>query len=115
MGYELVIPEQPGQLAAVDAGTSLIGWLIAYCHAEVAGSPKTTLDAKKRDFQLFLSYFAKTMRSDSIDDWTRSVTRGFQTWLLHEGNNGKPYAPTSVNRTMATIRHAARWIRARRD
>ena len=77
MGHELVIPEQPSQLAAVEAGTSLVGWLIAYCHAEVAGAPKTTLEAKKRDFELFLGYFAKMMRSDSIDDWTRSVTLGF--------------------------------------
>jgi integrase/recombinase XerD len=111
---ELIIPEQPTQLATVDAGTSLVGWLIAYCHAEVAGSPRTTLDAKRRDFQLFLGYFARMMRSDSIDDWTRSVTLGFVQWLEGEANEGRGYAPTSVNRTMATLRRAARWIQARR-
>jgi len=56
--YELAIPNEPTQLAAVEAGSSLVGWILAYCHAEVVGSPKTTLDAKKRDFQLFLGYFA---------------------------------------------------------
>ena len=110
----IIIPETPTQLATVDAGTSLVGWLIAYCHAEVAGSPKTTLDAKKRDFQLFLGYFSRTMRSDAIDDWTRSVTLGFVEWLENEGNEGQGYAPTSVNRTMATLRRAARWIQERR-
>jgi len=77
MGQELVIPDKPSQLATLDAGTSLTGWLLAYCHAEVAGAPKTTVEAKRRDFQLFLSYFSKMMRSDAIDDWTRSVTLGF--------------------------------------
>jgi integrase/recombinase XerD len=114
MNRESVIPEMPGTLALSEAGSSLCGWLIAYCQAEVAGSPKTTLKAKKRDFELFLGYFAKTMRSDSIDDWIRSVTQGFVDWLENEGNDGKGYAPTSVNRTLATLRRAARWIQSRR-
>ena len=114
MGFELVISEQPGALAPKEPGSSLVGWLLAYGHAEVAGSPKTTLDAKKRDFQLFLNYFAKMMGTDSIDDWTRSVTLGFVSWLENEGNGEKGYAPTSVNRTMATLRRAAKWARDRR-
>ena len=77
----------------LDAGGSLVGWLIAYCHAEVAGAPKTTLQAKKRDFELFLGYFAKMMRSDSIDDWTRSVTLGFVQWLENEANEGRGLCP----------------------
>ena len=54
------------------------------------------------------------MRSDAIDDWTRSVTLGFVQWLKNEANVGKGYAPTSVNRTLATLRRAARWIQGRR-
>jgi site-specific recombinase XerD len=104
----LIIPDDFTQLPAIDAGKSLVKWLLAYCHAEVAGSPKTTLDAKKRDFELFLAYFAKMMGSDSIDDWTRSVTLGFVTWLENDANKGRGYAPTSVNRTLATLRRATR-------
>jgi integrase/recombinase XerD len=111
---ELVIPEQPTQLVMNGAGTSIVGWILAYCHAEVAGAPKTTVDAKRRDFQLFLDYFAETMRSDSIDDWTRSVSLGFVRWLEGEPPEGRGYAPTSVNRTLATVRRAARWIQERR-
>ena len=92
----------------------LVGSILAYCHAEVVGSPKTTLDAKKRDFQLFLSYFGRMMGTDAIDDWTRSVTLGFVKWLEGDANEGRGYAPTSVNRTMASLRRAARWIQARR-
>jgi integrase/recombinase XerD len=111
---ELIIPEESNQLATVEAGVSLVGWILAYCHAEVVGSPKTTLDAKKRDFQLFLSYFGRMMGTDAIDDWTRSVTLGFVQWLEGDANEGRGYAPTSVNRTMASLRRAARWIQARR-
>lgn len=114
MSWELVIPEKAGTPAPSEGGSSLVGWLIAYCHAEVAGSPKTTLQAKKRDFELFLGYFATMMGTDAIDDWTRSVTTGFVSWLETDANGGKGYAPTSVNRTMATLRRAARWIRGKR-
>jgi integrase/recombinase XerD len=113
MHLELAIPETPAPLPSTDAGGSLTRWLLAYCHAEVAGAPKTTLQAKKRDFELFLGYFSKMMRSDAIDDWTRSVTLGFVQWMENEANKGRGYAPTSVNRTMATLRRAARWIQAR--
>ena len=114
MGFDLVISEQSGTLAPSKAASSLVGWFLAYCHAEVAGAPKSTLQAKKRDFDLFLGYFAKMMGSDAIEDWTRSVTLGFVTWLENEANEGRGYAPTSVNRTLATLRRATRWIQGRR-
>ncbi len=114
MTRELVIPEQPLQLPATQAGASLDGWLIAYCHTEFAGSPKAALQTKKRDFELLLGYFATRMRSDAIDDWIRSVTLGFIQWLENEAHGGRGYAPTSVNRTMPTLKRAAGWIGARR-
>lgn len=111
---QLVIPSSPSPLPAADAGGSLTRWLLAYCHAEVAGAPMTTLRAKKRDFELFLGYFDRMMRSDAVDDWTRSVTLGFVQWMENEAHEGRGYAPTSVNRTLATLRRATRWIAARR-
>jgi integrase/recombinase XerD len=111
---ELVIPEKPTQLSPTATETSLVKWLTAYCYAEVAGAPQTTVDAKRRDFELFLGYFVTTMRSDSIDDWTPSVTLAFVDWMEKKGQNGKGYAPTSINRTLATLRRAARWIEERR-
>jgi integrase/recombinase XerD len=111
---ELVIPDKPAQLVRSTLGSSLVDWFTAYCYAEVAGAPQTTVDAKKRDFQLFLGYFATMMRSDSIDDWTRSVTLAFVDWMEKKANNSKGYAPSSVNRTLATLRRAARWIEEKR-
>ncbi len=110
MPTELIIPEQ--HLPAVDAGSSLVQWLIAYCLAEVAGSPKMTLDAKTRDFLLFLGYFAQTMRSNSIDDWTRSVMLGSVQWTENEANKGRRYATPSFGHagfcfsTMVFARHS---------
>lgn len=54
MREELLIPETPSMLPALEAGSSLVGWFLAYCRAEVMGAPKTTVDAKRRDLQLFL-------------------------------------------------------------
>ncbi len=114
MARALVIPETPRPPTTTEGERGLVGWLLAYCHAEVAGAPKSTVDAKRRDFEVFLRYFAETLRSEELDDWTRSVTLGFQNWLVHEANEGRGYAPTSVNRAMATLRRAARWIHAKR-
>ena len=114
MNRALVIPEKPAQIVTSEASSSLAGWFIAYCHSEVAGGPKTTVDAKRRDFQLFLDHFGNMMRSDPIDNWPRSVTFGFLAWLEKKPPEGRGYAATSVNRTLATLRRAARWIQQRR-
>jgi hypothetical protein len=36
MRHELVIPANPSTLPALEAGTNLTGWLLAYCHTKVA-------------------------------------------------------------------------------
>ena len=74
------------------------------------GGPRTTVDAKRRDLELFLDYFGNTLLSDNLDDWTKSSTRGFIRWLATEANDGSSYAATSVNRTLATVRHFAKFI-----
>ncbi len=79
------------------------------------GGPKTTFDAKRRDLQTFLTYFGTTLRSDHVDDWTKSITKGFITWLESDANTGNAYSPTSINRILATLRHCCRWIQRRRE
>lgn len=90
---------------------SLIHWIMQYGEDEVAGSPATTIRAKRDDLQLFLDYFTRTLRSDCVDDWTKSVTKGFVTWLEKEKGN----AATTINRRLATVRHFCRWLRKRRE
>jgi integrase/recombinase XerD len=87
---------------------SLSAWLSLYMELEVGGSSENTGKAKKRDLQAFLDYFAGATRSDSPDQWTRSVTTGFSRKL------GKEKKPTTVNRVLATIRHATAWVHRHR-
>ena len=61
-------------VTTVDHGDSLVHWILAYAKVEVNDSPPDTIDAKRRDFQQFLDYFALRNRSDAIDDWTKSTS-----------------------------------------
>ena len=51
-----------------------------------------------------------------MDSWTPAVSKQFQRNLSKTISEytGKPYKATSVNRTMATIRHVGRWLHQQR-
>src|SRR4051795_9475786 len=90
MSQELVIPETPSTVPATDSGGCLLGWLLAYCHAEVAGAPKTTLQAKRRDLELFLSYFGRR-------DLLGSGTYQGQFIYFHDKNKTDPINPSGMS------------------
>ncbi len=96
--------------ADADDEFRLSTWVIRYWRAEVEGSVATTVAEKKRDIQRFLDYFGTHLRSDHVDDWTKSISKEFIRWLETKANGGKGYAPTSINRFIATIRHLANFI-----
>ena len=98
-----------------DEDSRLSTWVIRYWRAEVEGSVATTVAEKKRDIQRFLDYFGTHLRSDQVDDWTKSVSKGFIRWLEIQANGGKGYAPTSINRFIATVRHLANFIEDKRS
>ncbi|MCA9074726.1 MAG: tyrosine-type recombinase/integrase [Planctomycetaceae bacterium] len=103
-------PTQLPSLVADEDRHSLGAWFHAYWNMEVAGGPETTAAAKRRDLQRFLDFIGRNVRTDHIDDWTKSVTRAYVYWLDTSGNDGRPFAPTSINRFLATLRHCARFI-----
>lgn len=99
---------------------SILWWAQVYWETNVAGSPDGTLRAKKSDLQLFLGYFSEVVGGDHVDYWTPSVSKSFRTWM-QKSNPRKPkctykkaYAPASVNRTLATLRHFAKEIMLQR-
>jgi len=105
-----------GKGSARKKENSILWWAQVYWETNVAGSPDGTLRAKKSDLQLFLGYFSEVVGGDQVDYWTPSVSKSFRTWL-QKSNPRKPkrkyqkaYAPTSVNRTLATLRHFAKEI-----
>lgn len=69
-----------------------------------------------KDLGKFIDFFQKEVGHDCIDNWTPAVSKQFQKGLLQTISQvtGKTYKATTVNRTMATIRHVGRWIHNQR-
>jgi integrase/recombinase XerD len=82
-----------------------------------AGEPKSnTFKAKAGDLSRFMTYFRHVTGSDHPDQWTRSVSTAFVKHLLktRSERTGKRLAPSTVNRALATLRNAARWVHRQR-
>jgi integrase/recombinase XerD len=88
---------------------SLAAWLGLYMTVEAAAGSANTFKAKKRDLEDFLGFFAGAVRSDHPDQWTRSLTAAYLKGLSRDGKK-----PTTVNRALATLRHAASWVHSQR-
>ncbi len=95
---------------------SLLAWFNLYMSVEVGEPESNTFKAKAGDLERFLNYFRLTMRSDDPDLWTVSTSKGFMTQLLRAKSErtGEKLAPSTVNRMLATLRNAARWIHRHR-
>jgi integrase/recombinase XerD len=91
-------------------GSSLRHWFEQYLVLEAASGAANTYLAKRRDLNLFLTYFREKLNSDAPDDWTKPVTVAFLRVLE---NTHKRKAST-VNRALASLRHGATWIHERR-
>lgn len=99
---------------------SLLWWVQEYWKSKVQSKPEGTTSAKRNDLQLFFDFFGAIVRSDEVDFWTPSVSSEFKTWLLSKKpeprrKHDRAYAPTSVNRIFATLRHFAKFIQERRS
>lgn len=57
-------------------------------------------------------FFQAEVGHDLVDNWTPAVSKQFQKNLIKtiSEKTGKPYKATSINRTMATIRHVGLWL-----
>ena len=95
---------------------SLSAWLSYYYSVQVNGAPEKTETAKKKDLAKFIHFFQNEVGHDLLDSWTPAVSKHFQKNLLKtiSEKTGKPYKATSINRTMATIRHVGRWLHQQR-
>jgi integrase/recombinase XerD len=86
-------------------------WVQQYLAVEAASGAANTYRAKKRDLDGFLAFFQDRLRSDSPEDWTKSVTTAY---LRSLENGEKKRKPATVNRKLASLRHCAAWIHDRR-
>jgi integrase/recombinase XerD len=95
---------------------SLSAWMSYYYSVHVKGAPEKTEQAKKNDLAKFINFFQREVGHDVVDSWTPAVSKQFQKSLIKtiSEKTGKPYKATSINRTMATIRHVGRWLHQQR-
>jgi integrase/recombinase XerD len=93
-------------LLPVDRRESLEAWFNLYLTVEERlGS--NTYKAKDHDLRVFLKHFEDVSHSGNPNHWTPSVTKGFQKALGRGENRRKP---STINRTLATLRHCSSWI-----
>lgn len=90
-----------------DHTNSLSGWCSAYLALVVKGSSPATYEAKKRDLHLFLRFCENIGVGDRIQLWVPTLSKSFQTEML------RAYSPASAARTMATLKHFAKWLKER--
>lgn len=88
---------------------SLVAWFQLYLAIE-GGPAVNTLKAKKRDLQQFIDFVQQSAGTDEPDQWTKSLTESF---LRHLSRTHELSAAT-VNRMLATLKHAAAWIHRQR-
>lgn len=95
---------------------SLKAWLGYYYEVYVRGAPEKTEQAKMKDLAKFIHFFEMDVGHDHVDSWTPAVSKQFQKALSSTISpvTNKPYKATTVNRTMATIRHVGRWLHQHR-
>jgi integrase/recombinase XerD len=100
----------------VEENDSIIFWLKNYFEKMILGGNSKTQKAKQIDLQKFLNFFVNEVGATHIDNWTPSISKGFQKLLLSQvsNNTGKPYKATTINRVFATLKHCASWINERR-
>ncbi len=104
--------DTPQVLIPKDNRNSLTAWLSLYMKIDGEACAEATRTAKTQDLERFLEYFTETVRSDSKQLWTRSISEGFQQHLrkTRSQRTGRKLAPSTVNRVTATLRTAAKWI-----
>src|SRR6478672_7592798 len=67
----------------------LSAWAVWYFKTQVMGAPLKTQQAKQRDLDKFLRFFAANVGHDQVDSWTPAVTKQFQQTL------GKTLSPVT--------------------
>ncbi len=72
--------------------------------SEVSGLSPATLEAKGRDLRLFLTYFERANNHLELSTWLPLDTARFRLELIK-----KPFAPASINRILASVRHFGRF------
>lgn len=95
---------------------SLTAWFNVYMEVDGSANADNTVAAKQADIQRFVTFFQEVARSDHCDGWTRSISEHFVKRLVRQPSErtGRPLSPTTINRILATLCTASRWIHQQR-
>lgn len=109
-------PDTASSLLPAKKRNRLSAWFELYLKVEAGSAGSNTHKAKTADLARFREYFAEVTGTDIADEWTRSISQSFVKHLLktRSDRTGRKLAPTTVNRVLATLRNAARWIHGHR-
>ncbi len=99
----------PAEVVPPPDRTNLTAWFNLYMGLEAGANADNTIAAKTRDLAAFLDFFARATGCDQVDLWTRSITGDFVKALQKDKRS-----PTTINRTLATLRHCASWVQRQR-
>jgi integrase len=109
-----------GKLIKSNERDELPSWFNAYLAVEVEPDSHTH-KAKLQDIGRFLNFFFEVHKCYDCDKWTRGLSKRFITWLKKQKANdgqGNPtdrnLAPSTIERTINTVKTAARWIHRQR-
>jgi len=94
---------------------SLSGWMQLYYLLKGKALSPETQKAKRNDLTKFLLFYRQYTKSDDIHRWIAPITKAFQDHLLLQSSTTtqKPYKTTTINRTMKTVKHFAKWLTTR--
>ena len=106
-----------GELVAAKAKDrdDLTAWFNVYMSVEIEPG-SNTYRAKLGDIQWFLRFFYETTSGYECDQWTRSLSKSFLSWIQKQKSErtGKRLAPNTCRRIMDTAKRAAKWIHRQR-
>ncbi len=104
------------QFYNINENDSLFFWFKTYFEKMIIRGNIKTQKAKQIDLQKFLHFFVSEVGTYHIDNWTPSISKGFQKLLLSQVSKitGETYKATTINRIFATLKHCANWINERR-
>ena len=102
-------------LVASNARDDLTAWLNVYLAVEIEPG-SNTYRAKLGDIQWFLRFFYESTSGYECDQWTRSLTKSFLSWLQKQKSERttKRLAPNTCRRITDTMKRAAKWIHRQR-
>ena len=104
-----------GQLVQAKERDDLTAWLNVYLAVEVEPGSNTHR-AKLGDIQWFLKFFYESTSGYECDQWTRSLSKSFLSWIQKQKSERtkKRLAPNTCRRVMDTMKRAAKWIHRQR-